>query len=486
MSGTKRSLRSAVEGCQAQGDHLSWAFFIPNEYEHRVMGIRRLGLSIVAVVWLALAAAACSAPPDVLRVLLPSPAARFVAEGDRLSAERRSAEAILAYRQAVARDERYVPALRKLAHAYAAQGRRRLAQQYLQRAAALQPGDAGVAADLNELVPPEVIGGPLKPAWQALADSGAPTGLAVGNGVIYVAYEDGAVKALDAATGAPRWESKLPVRASSAPAVGGGLALVGGEDGALHALDAADGRPRWRFQTAAPIYAAPTVTAEAIYAPSGDGSFSALAPSDGKLLWKIDTTPPLTGRATVVDGIVYFGSADGRIFGVDAATGQELWGSGIVAQGAVEAQPTVVDGRMFIGAGDSRIYALAADKGGEYWRHSTPDAIYARPLVIRDTVYVASAGNTLSALDVVTGDLVWELDAKSALRHAPAWADETLYYVAAADPHLHAVDAASGKPLWQTDTGDWLAAGPIIADGMMVLLGQDGAVMGLQVGTLAR
>ena len=325
---------------------MSWAFFIPNDHEHRVMGICRLGLSIVAAVWLALAAAACSAPPDVLRGLLPSPAARFVAEGDRLSAENRSSEAILAYRQAVAHDARHVPALRKLARAYAMQGRRRLAQQYLQRAAALQPGDAGVAADLKELVPPEPAVGPLNQMWQALAGNGAPTGMAVEDGVIYVAYEDGAVRALDAATGAPRWESKLPTRASSAPAVGGGLVLVGGEDGALHALDAADGRPRWRHQTAAPIYAAPTVTTEAIYAPSGDGSFSALAPSDGKLLWKIDATAPLTGRATIADGMVYFGSADGRIYGVDAATGQEVWGSGIVAQGAVEAQPTVIDGRV--------------------------------------------------------------------------------------------------------------------------------------------
>ena len=449
------------------------------------MGMRRLGLSIVAAVWLALAAVACSAPPDVLRGLLPNPAARFVAEGDRLSAERRSAEAILAYRQAVAQDAGHVPALRKLARAYAAQGRRRQAQQYLRKAALLQPGDAGVAADLEQLVPPEPTGGPLKQVWQALAGSGAPTGMAVENGAIYVAYEDGVVKALDAATGAPRWESKLPARASSAPAVGGGLALVGGEDGALHALDAADGHPRWRYQTAAPVYAAPTVTAEAIYAPSGDGSFSALAPSDGTLLWKIDATAPLTGRAAVADGIVYFGSADGRIYGVDATTGAEVWGSGIVAQGAVEGQPTVADGRVFIGAGDSRVYALAADKGGEYWRHSTSDAIYARPLVISDTVYVASAGNTLSALNVLTGDLAWELDAKSALRHAPAWLDGTLYYVAAADPNLYAVDAATGKLLWQLDTGDWLAAGPIIADGMLVLLGQDGAVMGLQSGASA-
>jgi outer membrane protein assembly factor BamB len=43
------------------------------------------------------------------------------------------------------------------------------------------------------------------------------------------------------------------------------------------------------------------------------------------------------------------------------------------------------------------------------------------------------------------------------------------------------VDAATGYPLWQFDTGDWLAAAPVIANGMMVLLGQDGAVTGFDV-----
>ena len=81
--------------------------------------------------------------------------------------------------------------------------------------AALQPADAGVAADLNEFVLAELAGGPLKPVWQALAGrgpltSGAPTGMVVDDGTIYVAYEDGVVKALDAVTGALRWESKLP------------------------------------------------------------------------------------------------------------------------------------------------------------------------------------------------------------------------------------------------------------------------------------
>jgi outer membrane protein assembly factor BamB len=434
-------------------------------------------LLLAAIFWTALAAVSCSAPSDFVRGLLPSPAARYVAEGDRLSAEGRSAEAILSYRQAVMQDGQHVPAARKLAQAYAGQGRRRLARQTLQKAAALQPGDVGVASDLAALTEPPASTAPIREAWQTLAGAGAPVGMTLADGVLYLAFEDGGVRALDAATGELRWKSKLPAQASSAPAAGGGQVFVGGADGALHALNAADGHLIWLHQTSAPIYAAPAIAEDAIYAPSGDGSFSALAPSDGKLLWTIDATPPLTGSPTLASGRVYFGAADGRIFSVDARTGAELWGSGIVAQGAVESQPTVAGGRVFVGAGDSRVYALAETTGGEYWRYSTPDAIYARPLAISDTVYVASAGNTLSALDVLSGEVRWELEAKSALRHTPAVGGQILYYTAAADPHLYAVDAATGQPLWQLDTGDWLAGGPVLAGGMLYLLGQDGTVM---------
>src|SRR5574340_1724551 len=77
---------------------------------------------------------------DVLRSQRASPSERFMLEGDRLAAADRKAEAILAYRQAVERDARNVPALRKLARAYAEQGRKRMAQRFLQKALALEPG----------------------------------------------------------------------------------------------------------------------------------------------------------------------------------------------------------------------------------------------------------------------------------------------------------------------------------------------------------
>src|ERR1035437_7932949 len=50
---------------------------------------------------------------------------RYLQEGDRLAGEQRQPEALLAYRQAVESDPGNLPAIKKLAQAYQAEGRRR-------------------------------------------------------------------------------------------------------------------------------------------------------------------------------------------------------------------------------------------------------------------------------------------------------------------------------------------------------------------------
>jgi len=81
---------------------------------------------------------------------------------------------------------------------------------------------------------------------------------------------------------------------------------------------------------------------------------------------------------------------------------------------------------------------------------------------------------------VMTGDERWDVRAASPVPYSPAVVGTTVYYVAAGDPNLYAVDDATGKPLWKLDTGDWLAAGPVVVDGTMYLLGKDGAVLALE------
>jgi len=206
------------------------------------------GLVWIVLVLVSTAASGC----EGIRSQLRSPSERFMLEGDRLAAADRKAEAILAYRQAVKQDSRNALALRKLARAYAEQGRRRLARRYWQKAVEIQPSSAETANVLALLTPPASANSLPRPLWQTFIGEDVPTGLTAGDGEVYVALEGGQVQALNAVTGMTIWQVKLDTKLTSPPTVSGGLLHVGGQDGALRALSARDGSERWKFMTPAP------------------------------------------------------------------------------------------------------------------------------------------------------------------------------------------------------------------------------------------
>ncbi len=68
----------------------------------------------------------------------------------------------------------------------------------------------------------------------------------------------GAIRALDAATGAMKWEFKLHQPPwAGVMATAGGLVFGGSQEGNFYALDASDGKPLWQFQMGGQIAANP-------------------------------------------------------------------------------------------------------------------------------------------------------------------------------------------------------------------------------------
>jgi len=401
---------------------------------------------------------------------------RYLQEGDRLSGEQRQPEALLAYRQAVEADPENLPAIKKLANAYQAEGRRRLALSYLKQAQALQPADpdlAGLIASLQ--TPPSAA--PLKLLWSAQLIGDVPVGYCLGQGKILVTYEKGLVAALDASSGKILWQVALSTPLSAPPALSNGLVFIGSQAGDLSALSASDGKKIWSFATKAPLYAAPAVTETRVFLASSDGSLYALSLPEGKLQWSFPTGGALRSSPLVAGPTVYFGSADARLYAVDLNNGSPRWQHGILTQGAVESQPAVNANRVVFGSGDGKIYSLAADSGGQYWHYDTPDSIYATPLIDTGMVYVASSGQILAALDELSGKPVWENSTSVAATTTPALAPTIIYYVGPDGPYLFAVDRQTGKDLWKLDTGDWISAGPLYSQGIIYILGKDGTLL---------
>lgn len=169
------------------------------------------------------------------------------------------------------------------------------------------------------------------------------------------------------------------------PTAAGGLAFVADRTGAIRALDAATGAPKWKSYADGAIYYPPAIWNGRLYAGAGDGRIYAFEAATGRRLWAYRLAPadrwipvfghltstwPVAGGVVVRDGIVYAAAGmadyDGtHVAALDAVTGKPVWyndstgrmsdtvRSGISLQGEL----TLRDGKLcFAGGG---VYGVA-------------------------------------------------------------------------------------------------------------------------------
>jgi outer membrane protein assembly factor BamB len=142
---------------------------------------------------------------------------------------------------------------------------------------------------------------------------------------------------------------------------------------------------------------------------------------------------------------------DDPVWTFTQATGQYV-GSGVVA-----------DGKFIIGNGDGYVYAIDLDDGALAWEFPTKDRVWATPVVIEDTVYIASLDHNLYAVDVATGTERWHVQTGGAISATPVYIDGALW-VGDFSSTLYQIDLATEQIAWTTTANDWLWASPI-ADG---------------------
>lgn len=150
-----------------------------------------------------------------------------------------------------------------------------------------------------------------------------------------------------------------------------------------------------------------------IFVGSVDRGFRAIRSEDGALLWRfealgrIDSTPLLTGTSVV------FGASDGAVYSVDSETGRLRWRTVVGAE--VVHRPVRV-GRFVIVTGADAVTSIDAETGTRGWtyRRSPPGGIsssgHAGLLVDENRVFTGFADGTAVCLDPTDGSVIWEQD----------------------------------------------------------------------------
>ena len=275
------------------------------------------------------------------------------------------------------------------------------------------------------------------------------------HGKLFVIDWDGRLSAHDAATGTVLWAETLQQYSafSSAPTAVNGLVYVGGL-GTLYAIDERSGAIVWKANTPdGGSISAPTVASDGVYITSPCHAYK-YDPLTGKQLWKyegaysgggrgvpavlasnrlhdIDSCPRLDGTSWLTrtfdagtgeliggftaDVLPAFSNhagfylSNGTLTATETASGNSLWT--FTGDGHLTTAPILVDDTVVIASTSGKVYALSANAGTVAWSATTTSQISytdesgngtgLKGNAVGDGYLIVPAGNTLTAWRLV-------------------------------------------------------------------------------------
>jgi outer membrane protein assembly factor BamB len=308
-------------------------------------------------------------------------------------------------------------------------------------------------------------------AWVVSAGLGSTVkerlsaGPRIAEGKVFTMDTAGTVHAFDAQTGASLWRSSFGYERGEQTAMfGGGLAYAGGR----------------------------------VYAVNGLGFVAAIDASTGKLLWQVQPGGPLRGSPTVAGDALYVLSQDNQIYSLKLEDGSTNWSqaasleiAGIYGTPA----PAFAQGTVVAGFSSGELNAYRYENGRIVWQDvlaptsirttvASLSDINAEPVVDNGQVIAIGAGGRMVAMELVSGQRMWENNLPGL--STPAVAGDWIFVVAS-DGRLVCLARATGKVRWITQlpayrkaknkSGPITYVGPILAGNRLILGGSNGALI---------
>ncbi|MFT4038334.1 MAG: PQQ-binding-like beta-propeller repeat protein [Thermomicrobiales bacterium] len=318
------------------------------------------------------------------------------------------------------------------------------------------------------------ITGPPAILWRFHTDAADTSfAAALAAGVLYVPADNGALYALDAATGDVRWQAEAGL---AMPSVSDGVLYFVSPNAELAARDLATGQELWRAATGNQ-YWTPLVVGDTVYYPGEANLLIARDARTGAQRWAASVAAPASRSAALADGVLVAGSEDHHVYGLDPATGQTRWSYALGDDNATIQTPAIADGVVYVGtfgSSQNTFVALDLQTGAERWRLDGVDSENFRAAgAAEDLVFLPSDDGTLRALDVATGDVRWTYASTAgyAMASAPTIVDGVVYAGASEDGNglLVALDATTGDLHWQLPLDGQMLFGPVVVESRLYI-----------------
>jgi len=308
------------------------------------------------------------------------------------------------------------------------------------------------------------------------------------------------------------WKSPVPGRGWSSPVVVDGhvwltTATQSGRDISLRLMsfDAATGRQAldvevFRIKNLALLnpknsHASPTpiVEGDRVYVHFGAQGTAAVSTS-GEVIWKawqVYETQHGNGGSPVLYGDLLIFNCDGfdeaAVVALDKRTGKKRWRT-LRPQPWSQAYSTplairVEDRDLIVSVGAFHVVAYDPENGKEVWRVDYPDGFsnVPRPVYGAGLVFITTGFQQPSILairpdgkgNVTKTHVAWTLSRGAPLTPSPLLVGDELYVVTDAGI-ASSIDARTGAIHWQHRLGQGVSASPVVADGRIYFLDEEG------------
>lgn len=311
------------------------------------------------------------------------------------------------------------------------------------------------------------VGQALAHAWTAkVAGSSKKARLAAGpvvaDGRVYVTDTEATVRAFRVTDGKLVWATRLTDgKGNQAALFGGGVSFDGGK----------------------------------VYATNGVGDAAALDAATGAVLWKVRPGGPLRGAPSIDNGHVYVVTQDNQIFALKQENGETVWNEAATLENSGVfgvAAPAVAQGTVVAGFSSGELTAFRYENGRAVWQDalsrtsiSTAVAslsdIDADPVIDQGRVYALGQGGRMVAMELVTGQRLWELNIAGI---STPWVAGEWLFVVTDDAKVIAIASNTGKVRWITQLPRWKKekskkgpiswTGPVLAGGRLLVANSEG------------
>ena len=352
----------------------------------------------------------------------------------------------------------------------------------------------------------------LKPLWETDIGEGSDNegqliaSPVVVNNQIFTIDAEAKISALDVKTGQVLWQKTLAPPEEDYGTMGGGLGYAFGVlyvttgFAEVIALNAKNGDLIWKTKVNSPIRAAPTIFKNYLFAVSISNELYAFDIKRGKLLWNhlgiAESANLLGGAAPTIGGsVVIVSYSSGELIALQIENGRIIWTNSIRATrrldplsslAHIRGQPIVDRGFVILTANSGRTMAIDLRTGEQIWEIQVGSGN--DPWIAGDNVFITSNNNELLCISRKTGGIRWKTqlpkfkDEKD--KEGPIfWSGPVLagkrLLVGGSNKQVLSISPFTGQILNHIKGSGPIFIRPIVADGIVYILSDNAKLLAL-------